>query len=156
MQYQPSANEKASRASAQSSQLPNIAPRIHRSQSANDAAAGVYGSYMYGDNNNPSSYDKKDPRYQYYATTSGAQTYSDTYSGYDAHGAYGYHQYAAEQAPTDEAAAYHQYHAQQAAMQHAQQQQQQKQQQQQRPSQHTSTLSPIYDNSHNFSYNYAT
>eukprot|EP01084_Bolivina_argentea_P050855 93539_1 len=41
-------------------------------------------------------------------------------------------------------------------MQHAQQQQQQKQQQQQRPSQHTSTLSPIYDNSHNFSYNYST
>eukprot|EP01083_Nonionella_stella_P163691 539503_1 len=135
MKYQPSANEKASHApNAQSNQLPQLPPRIDRSRSANDAASGVYGSYMYGDH---PEYAKPDGRYHPYygASGSGSATQTDPYGAYDVSGAYGYHQYAAEQAPNDEAAAYHQYHAQQAAMQHAQQQQR---------TQHT--LAPIYDN----------
>eukprot|EP00484_Ammonia_sp_Unknown_P014050 CAMPEP_0197078364 /NCGR_PEP_ID=MMETSP1384-20130603/213082_1 /TAXON_ID=29189 /ORGANISM="Ammonia sp." /LENGTH=1108 /DNA_ID=CAMNT_0042517229 /DNA_START=15 /DNA_END=3341 /DNA_ORIENTATION=- len=128
--YPPSGNEKASRGGSGIQAVGSLPPRIIRSQSANDAA-GAYGDYMYNDQ----QYMSQDPRYYH---GSGGQTYTDPYgSGYDA---YGYHQYAAQQAPDDPTAAYHQYHAQQAAMQ---------QQQQQRSSTHSShggQLAPIYDN----------
>eukprot|EP01084_Bolivina_argentea_P298012 513487_1 len=126
MKYQHSTNQKASRAQAQSDQLPPIAPRLPRSQSANDAASHVYGSSQYAYNNRDAQYYYNNP------PTHGPP--SHTVDPYGYHDAYGYHQYAAEQAPNDETAAYHQYHAQQAAMKHAQHQR----------SQHA--LPPIYDN----------
>ena len=71
--YQPSANEKASRANNPPVQgVSALPPRIVRSQSANDAPGVGYNEYhLHGD-----QYASQDPRY--YHGAQGAQTYTYT------------------------------------------------------------------------------
>merc|ERR1719361_66833 len=131
---QPSTPQKVNNAAQQQLSmqgLPPAPPPVSRSRSVNDVS--VY-SYMYGGDKQQqqqrtdgySSHPPPRAPPSHPAPTSNNSSYD--YFQYQAN----YHQYAAELAPNDEAAAFHQYHAQQAAMKRAQSHAQ---------------LPPIYDNS---------